>query len=80
MRGLGWELGLGVPLLWGESLFHPSGQEVMRVPSKMEVRMKRPGRGAGHVRWSAGVVGRLRWGAVDQELRRDWVLEKGWLS
>lgn len=52
----------------------------MRVPSKMEVRMKRPGRGAGHVRWRAGVVGRLRWGAVDQELRRDWVLEKGWLS
>lgn len=34
MRGLGWELGLGVPLLWGESLFHPSGQEVMRVPSE----------------------------------------------
>ena len=34
MHGLGWELGLGVPLLWGESLFHPSRQEVMRVPSE----------------------------------------------
>lgn len=34
MRGLGWGLGLGVPLLWGESLFQPSRQEVMRVPSE----------------------------------------------
>ena len=42
--------------------------------------MKKPDRGARHVRWSTGIVGWLWWGAVDQELRRDWVLEKGWLS